>query len=93
MNRKQLLILVVIGLVAGGLGLYLYKSDQASYKTSEQTSAKTPGDFPINDVAGDFKQRNKRTEPGQGGRAPEGPRTVQLSRKFFDISEFVRKAC
>jgi hypothetical protein len=52
MNRKQLLILVVIGLVAGGLGLYLYKSDEASYKTSDQTSGKKLlGDFPINDVA------------------------------------------
>ena len=52
MNRKQLLILVVIGLVAGGLGFYLYKSREASYKTSDQTfGKKLLGDFPINDVA------------------------------------------
>ncbi|MHB8521442.1 MAG: DUF4340 domain-containing protein [Limisphaerales bacterium] len=52
MNRKQLLILIVLGVAFGGLGLFLSNRNSASWKASEQTlGKKLLGDFPINDVA------------------------------------------
>ena len=51
MNRKQLLIVLVVGLVLGGIGLYLNKQKSASYSSnSKLTTDKLLGDFPINDV-------------------------------------------
>jgi len=52
MNRNQLLVLVVIGLVFGRFGLYLNKQKSASYQRTEKSAgAKVLGDFPVNDVA------------------------------------------
>jgi len=52
MNRKQLLIVLVVGLVLGGIGLYLNKQKSASYSsTSRLATDKLLGDFPVNEVA------------------------------------------
>jgi len=52
MNRNQLLIVLVIGLVLGGAGLYLNRQKAASYQSTAKTdTAKLLGDFPVNDVA------------------------------------------
>jgi hypothetical protein len=52
MNRKQFLTLIVLGLVIGGLGLYLANRRKASYSgTSFQAGEKVIKDFPINNVA------------------------------------------
>ena len=52
MNRKQLTILIVLGLVVGGLGFYLQKQKAESFKASDSTlGQKLLPDFPINDVA------------------------------------------
>jgi hypothetical protein len=51
MNRKQLTILVVLGIVVGGLGLMLSKRNAASWNRNEGgLGQKLLGDFPINDV-------------------------------------------
>src|SRR5687767_6975596 len=51
MNRKQLTILVVLGIVVGGLGLMLSKRDAATWNRNEGgLGQKILGDFPINDV-------------------------------------------
>jgi hypothetical protein len=51
MNRKQLTILVVLGIVVGGLGLMLSKRDAATWNRSEGgLGQKILGEFPINDV-------------------------------------------
>ncbi len=51
MNRKQLLIVLVIGLVLGGIGLYLNRQKSASFRsTAKSASDKLLGDFPVNDV-------------------------------------------
>jgi hypothetical protein len=52
MNRKQLLIILVIGAVLGGIGLYLTRQKSASFeRTAKIASDKLLGDFPVNDVA------------------------------------------
>jgi hypothetical protein len=52
MNRKQLTLLLVLGLVIGGLGLYLTSRDRANYGESGQAlGGKILPDFPMNDVA------------------------------------------
>ena len=52
MNRKQLITLLVIGLIVGAAGFWKYKSQQAGYKESTQRMGEKlmPG-FPLNDVA------------------------------------------
>ena len=52
MNRKQLLIVLVIGLVLGGIGLYLNRQKAVSFQSTAKTATdKLLGDFPVNDVA------------------------------------------
>jgi len=52
MNRKQLLFVLVAGLVLGGIGLYLNRQKSASYaSTSKLAASRLLGDFPINDIA------------------------------------------
>jgi hypothetical protein len=52
MNRKQLLILIVLGIALGGLGIFMSKRNAASWTAAEQTlGKKLLGDFPVNDVA------------------------------------------
>ena len=52
MNRKQFVILIVLGLAIGALGLYLAGKRKESYSaTSFQAGEKVLKDFPLNDVA------------------------------------------
>jgi len=52
MNRKQLLIILVIGLVLGGIGVYLTRQKSESFqRTAKSATDKLLGDFPVNDVA------------------------------------------
>ncbi|MEW6159515.1 MAG: DUF4340 domain-containing protein [Verrucomicrobiota bacterium] len=52
MNRKQLTILIVLGVIIGGLGFYLLSRRSASWQATEGSDRqKILGEFPINDVA------------------------------------------
>ena len=52
MNQKQLLIIVVVALVLGGIVLQLNKQKSASFQRGERIAGeKLLGDFPVNDVA------------------------------------------
>jgi hypothetical protein len=52
MNRKQLFILLVLVLVLGAAGLWLYRSKETSWKGGTKTTGqKLLGDLPINEVA------------------------------------------
>jgi len=52
MNRKQLLVILVIGVVLGGLGLYLSRQRSASFERTARTATKQLlGDFPVKDIA------------------------------------------
>ncbi len=51
MNRKQFQILVALGVVLGGAGLFVLRSQRDSYRVSDATSAqKVLPSFPLNDV-------------------------------------------
>src|SRR6185437_2982803 len=52
MNRKQFLILIVLGLVVGGLGLYFYNKNKESFtQSSFSTGQKVLSNFPLNDIS------------------------------------------
>jgi hypothetical protein len=52
MNRKQLLLILVAGVVLGGIGLYMSLHKSASFeRTGKVEAGKLLGDFPVNDVA------------------------------------------
>lgn len=52
MNRKQLLSLLVAGLVIGSAGIFLYNRANQSWRSSTQkTGDRVVKDFPLNDVA------------------------------------------
>lgn len=51
MNRKQFQILVAVGLVLGGYGLFVLRSQRDSYKISDATSTqKVLPTFPLNEI-------------------------------------------
>jgi hypothetical protein len=52
MNRKQLLILLVLVVVLGAAGLWLYRGKESAWKGGTKgTGQKLLGDLPVNDVA------------------------------------------
>lgn len=52
MNQKQFITLIVLFIVIGGLGLFLYQKNTASWTSSDQDSGgKLLGDLPVNEVA------------------------------------------
>ncbi len=52
MNQKQLVILLVLVVVLGAAGLWLYRSKETAWKGGTKTTGqKLLGDLPINDVA------------------------------------------
>lgn len=52
MNRKQLILIVLAGVVLGGIGLYLNSKKAASFeRTDKLATEKLLGDFPVNDIA------------------------------------------
>jgi hypothetical protein len=92
MNRKQLLILVVVGLVIGGLGLFVSKRQAASWNRTEGgLGQKVLGEFPLNDVNHVvIKQAN-----GQLNLAKDEIWTVKerwgYPANFSQIGDFLRK--
>src|SRR4051812_13037761 len=51
MNRKQLILLIVVGVVVGGLGLYSYNARNSSWEDSSQKlGQKVVKNFPMNEV-------------------------------------------
>ncbi len=50
MNRKQSLILIILGLAIGGLGIYLLNRQKGSFESSSPGEQRVLKDFPLNDV-------------------------------------------
>src|ERR1043166_9619626 len=50
MNRKQLILIIVIGLVVGAFGIYSYNSRKNSWEGSEKLGQKLIKNFPMNDI-------------------------------------------
>jgi hypothetical protein len=52
MNRKQLTLLIALGVIVGGLGLYMVSRNRASFAESGQTlGGRLLPEFPMNEVA------------------------------------------
>jgi hypothetical protein len=96
MNRNQLLIILGIGLVLGGIGLYLNKQKAASYQSTAKTDTeKLLGDFPINDVAQvTIRQHTNAVNlvkgevwsvPERAGYPANAGDIIELARKLWDL--------
>jgi hypothetical protein len=97
MNRKQLLTLIAVGLVLGGLGVWAYKQKQKPYEESARRMGdKVVPDFPINDVAAvTIKTRDASvtlakkddlwTVQERGGHPAAFDKVSELLRKVWDL--------
>lgn len=94
MNSKQLIILVIVGVVLGGAGLYVRKGQQSDYKASTaRMGDRVLGDFDLNAVNGIritagtnapvdvVKKDNDWIVPGRGG----------YPANFQSVGEFIKK--
>jgi len=97
MNRKQLTLLIVLGVILGGLGYYVYNKNQSSYERGSESAEgqKLLKDVPqsaINDVA----QIVIRNSSNEVNLARQGEQWTVKERggypaNFGTISEVVRK--
>jgi hypothetical protein len=96
MNRKQLLIVIVIASVLGGIGISVNKKKSASYSRGDKISSeKLLGDFPINDVAQiTIRQHTNEvnlvkgetwTVKERGDYAANSETIIKFARKLWDL--------
>ena len=101
MNRKQLTLLIVLGVVLGGLGYYVYNKQQSSYErgaTAEegQKVLKGVAQSAINDIAKIIirqdtnvvnlsRQGEEWTVAERGGYPANFSNISDLLRKFWDL--------
>ncbi|MFO1501946.1 MAG: DUF4340 domain-containing protein [Verrucomicrobiota bacterium] len=93
MNRKQLIILVLLGALIGGIGIFVYNRQAASWKASDQAMGqKILRDFPLNDIA---QIRIKQAEAELTLAKAEDQWTVKerwnYPANFSEISDLLRK--
>ena len=50
MNRKQLIMIIVAGVVLGAVGLMMYKKEQGSWSQTARPRERLVPNFPLNDV-------------------------------------------
>jgi hypothetical protein len=93
MNRKQFAILIVLGLVVGGLGLYFQKQRKESFTASSfESGQRVIKDFPLNEVA-QIRIREATNEVNLA-RGEEGWAVRErygYPANFSEISDFLRK--
>src|SRR5438309_2533361 len=97
MNRKQLILLIVVGAVVGGLGLYSYNARKSSWEDSSQKlGKKVIKNFPINEVEHiaikqpqgelDLAKKNEVWAVQQRNDYPANFETIgELLRKVWDL--------
>ncbi len=97
MNRKQLILLIVLGVVVGGLGYYVYSKKQSSYErgaTLEEGQKVLKGVAPsaINDVAKiTIKQNTNEVNLARQGEQWTVSERGGYPANFNNISDLVRK--
>ncbi len=94
MNRKQLTLLVVLGLLLGGLALYFNNNRQAEFSARDAgVGEKLLGEFPANDVT----QVTIKTRDGEVNVAKSGDQGWTVKERanypasFSEVAELVRK--
>jgi hypothetical protein len=92
MNRKQFVILIVLGVAVGAIGIYLSAKRKQSYSASSfQSDAKVLKDFPLNDVARlRIKHGTNELNLVRGEKWTVKERWGYPAN-FNDVSEFLRK--
>ena len=93
MNRKQLINLVLLGLVVGAVGVFLYRQRAASWNQANQAMGqKVVKDFPLNDIA-QFRVKEPETELNLA--KVEDQWTVKerwnYPANFTEVSDLLRK--
>jgi len=93
MNRKQLITLLLAGIVIGGLGWHFANKQKDSYRTSDvQAGQKLLRTFPINDVAQitikDSKSELNLVKQDDAWKVKE---RYEYPANFSELSELVRK--
>lgn len=94
MNRKQLTLLVVVGLLLGGLALYFNQNRQAEFSARDAgVGEKLLGEFPANDVAQiTIKSRDAEVNLSKSSDQPWVVKErANYPAAFGEISELVRK--
>src|SRR5438046_2221095 len=94
MNRKQLAIVIVLGVALGALGLYVSRRKAASFQSSGEGGAgkKLLPDFPINDVARiQIKQGTNELNLAQQNDNWTVRERYGYPANFQEIGDFLRK--
>src|SRR5438552_1192868 len=94
MNRKQLAIVIVLGVALGALGLYVSRRNAASFQSSGEGGAgkKLLPDFPINDVARiQIKQGTNELNLAQQNDNWTVRERYGYPANFQEIGDFLRK--
>jgi hypothetical protein len=93
MNRKQLLLLVGILIVVGGIGRYTWLSKQKPYQTSRRgIGEKLVPDFPLNDIARvDIIQSTQQLTLAKSGDLWAVQERAGYPADFSKLSELLRK--
>jgi hypothetical protein len=92
MNRKQFLVLIVLGVLVGGLGLYFYNKKKQSFAPSSfQSGARVVSNFPLNEIAHlRIKQDTNEVNLVRGDVWTVKER-YGYPANFSEISDFLRK--
>jgi len=93
MKKNQLLILIVLGLVVGGLAVSMYNKRKQTFTASGNASGqKVLENFPLNDVAQiHLKQKDASVTVERSGETWAVKERWGYPANFTEISEFLRK--
>jgi hypothetical protein len=91
MNRKQLSVIIILGLVIGAAGLYMHRQRQAPTRDSRM-GAKLLGDFDVNTVAGlRIQSSSNSVNLVKSGDLWTVKERADYPANFNTIADFVRK--
>ena len=91
MNKKQLFLVIVLGLVLGGAGLYTYRQHQTPTQDTKM-GTKLLGDFDVNTVAGlRIQSASNVLNVARTGDTWTVQERGQYPANFGTIADFVRK--
>src|SRR2546423_8342851 len=93
MNRKQVILLIIVGVVVGGLGLYSYKSRNNPWQESSQKlGQKVIQNFPMNEVERiAIKAPNGQLDLAKRNDTWTVQQRADYPANFDNVSEFLRK--
>ena len=92
MNLKQLSILIVLVVLIGGLGLYLYQRNSATWHGADRAAGQKLMDFPLNDVAQvTIKQAKAEVNLVKQDDLWRVKERYNYPANFSELSEFLRK--